>query len=103
MAFEKNKFSLTETLNNNNGKTSGTGLMGMLLISTGCICFIICMVGWFLKLPETTSVMNNVIMLIVIGGGLLGVRKVMDKNPVVGSIDTSIIEQKQPEQNPNIG
>lgn len=99
MAFEKDKFSFAETMNNSNGKTSGSGFCGTILIITGCICFILSMIGWmFLKLPDSTAVMNNVIMLLVVGGGLLGVRKVFDRPTLSDDKDKPTIEA-----NSNIG
>ena len=56
---ESNKFSLVQATNNNNGKTSGSGVAGIVLIFTGCICFILAMIGWmFMKLPDATSAVS---------------------------------------------
>lgn len=73
---DKSKFVFSETFNNSDGKTSGSGFAGILLTIVGAACFMAAMVGWFIEKPDVIEVMGKIIILLTIAGGLLGVRKV---------------------------
>ena len=73
--YNKSKFVFSETFNNRDGKTSGSGFAGIILMLVGAASFIAAMVGWFLQVPEVLEVMGKIILLLTIAGGLLGVRK----------------------------
>ena len=75
-SFDKKKFVFFELFINENGKTSGSGFIGIILGLISCAAFIATMVGYFLQLPETTQVMGNVLEMIMAVTILLGVRKV---------------------------
>jgi len=74
-AFNK-KFVFSETFTNENGKTSGSGFVGVVLGMVAAISFIIAMVGYLFKFPETIPVMEKIIEIIMAVTVLLGVRKV---------------------------
>jgi hypothetical protein len=84
--YDKSKFSINELTANNNGKQSGSGFGGLLLITIGAISFLSTMVGYFMKLPDTLAVMQNIVFIIAAGSALLGVRKVFTDK---GAVDTS--------------
>lgn len=74
--FDKNRFVFHETFTNTTtGKSSGSGFIGVLLGIIAGISFIATMVGYFLQIPNTIDVMQQIIALIAIAGALLGVRK----------------------------
>lgn len=76
MPFDKNKFSFKELTMNENGKSSGSGFIGVILGLLAIASFGAVMVGYFLKLPETVSVMEEILQIIMAVTVLLGVRKV---------------------------
>lgn len=69
------QFSLPEMVSNDNGKTSGSGAMGCLCISIGCIGFAFGVYD-YAKGTGTNEVLSQSMMLIMVGAGLLGIRKV---------------------------
>jgi hypothetical protein len=89
MKKDMNKFQWYQIFNNNDGKTSNSGVSGFYLVFIGGLCFITSMVGWMLKIPESLNVMSNILLLIGIGSGLLGVRKIFkDKSEIKVDNDT---------------
>ena len=75
----KNKFSFAQMTANNDGKTSGSGTMGCLIIVTGCFGFL-CGVADFIWLTGKPDVMMYSTGFIGAGATLLGVRKSKDAN-----------------------
>ena len=71
------KFNWVEIFNNKDGKTSGSGFLGILFGITGILSFIACIIAWYLKMPNLLDVMGNVIWLIACSSALMGVRKFM--------------------------
>ena len=51
--YEKGKFKFSETFNNSNGKTSGSGFAGIILSLIGGVGFICGTVGYFFGIEET--------------------------------------------------
>ena len=78
-ACEKDKYSISEAFNNKDGKTSGSGTIGIVLGAIGGISFIATMYGYFTQIPNTVEVMQQIIILIGAASLLLGVRKFNDK------------------------
>lgn len=74
-SFDKNKFRFRETFTNHNGKTSGSGFVGVILGLLAGIAFAAAMVGYFYKLPNTVEVMGEILKLVAAATILLGVRK----------------------------
>ena len=74
MNFDPEKFSFGQMTSNDNGKTSGTGTMGILITTVGSIGFIFGCIDkmW---LSKTTDILSQSIFLVGIGAGLLGYRK----------------------------
>jgi len=75
MGYDKSKFVFSETFNNNSGKTSGSGFMGIILGLVGSACLIAAMVGWFLQIPDVIEIMGKIIIVLTLSAGLLGLRK----------------------------
>jgi len=71
----RHKFVFSELFNNTNGKTSGSGFIGVIMGLVGCLAFIAAIVGFFLELPETIPFMQQTIFFIGSATVLLGVRK----------------------------
>lgn len=67
------KFSFAEMTSNNNGKTSGTGTMGIYICLIGGICFLMGCIDkmWISK---DIDIITQSIIFTGIGAGLLGVR-----------------------------
>lgn len=77
--FDAKKFRFSETFTNTNGKTSGSGFIGVMLGVIAGASFIAAMVGYFLEIPNTIEVMEQMLKLIAASTILLGVRKVAPK------------------------
>jgi uncharacterized iron-regulated membrane protein len=77
---KKHKFVFTEVFNNTNGKTSGSGFIGVMMGLVGCLAFIAAIVGYFMKLPDTIPFMQQTIFFIGSATVLLGVRKFSGKS-----------------------
>ena len=86
MGYNKSKFVFSETFNNKDGKTSGSGFAGIMLIFIGGASFIASMVGYFLQLPNTIEVMGKIIIILSLAAALLGLRK------FVGSKDSISVD-----------
>ena len=85
--FSRSKFVFSETFNNRDGKTSGSGFIGILLGLVGAACFVAAMVGWFIQKPDVIEVMGKIIILLSLSSALLGLRK------FVGSKDSISVDQ----------
>lgn len=77
--FNEKQFKFSETFTNTNGKTSATGFIGVVLGLIAGAAFIAAMVGYFLKIPNTIEVMEQMLKLIAASTILLGVRKMAPK------------------------
>lgn len=78
--FEKlNQFSFAQMTSNGNGKTSGSGTMGVLTIVVGCLSFLIGVLHFSMAKDATPDIMIYSTGVITIGAGLLGYRKSKDK------------------------
>jgi hypothetical protein len=77
MAVKKNwleGFSFAEMTSNNDGKTSGSGTMGVLICTVGTLCFLIgCIDKVFVN--KDVDIITQSIIFVTIGAGLLGLRK----------------------------
>ena len=74
------KFKFSEVFNNKDGKTSGSGFIGVLMGLVGCLAFIAGIVGYFLQIPDTIPFMQQTIFFIGSATILLGVRKFVGRN-----------------------
>ena len=69
-----NKFSFAQMTSNSDGKTSGSGTMGVLICTVGAICFLMgCIDKMFIG--KDIDILNQAIIFTLIGAGLLGYRK----------------------------
>lgn len=74
--FNENRFIFHETFMNTNGKTSGSGFIGVILGLVAAASFLAAIVGYFLEIPDTLSIMNKILEISLISASLLGVRKI---------------------------
>lgn len=102
----KSKFVFSELFNNSDGKTSGSGFIGVIMGLVGCLGFIAACVGFFLKLADTIPFMQQTIFFIGAATVLLGARKFAVKNKNGSSIETAnyyteekkIVKEKEKEK-----
>ena len=59
--YNKSKFRFSETFNNANGKTSGSGFVGVIMGLTTTIAFCVVLVGWWVGKPEVLEIFEKVI------------------------------------------
>lgn len=83
MKFDINKFRFVETFNNSNGKTSGSGFIGVIGSLVSMFCLIIVIIGYLIGLQNTTEILTSLTLIIGIYTGLLMTRK------IVGGKDTT--------------
>lgn len=76
MDYEKSKFRFSETFNNSDGKTSGSGFVGVIMGLVATLGSVACIVGWYLGLKEVEVVFELVLKLGGLSAILMGVRKV---------------------------
>ena len=76
MDYEKSKFRFSETFNNSDGKTSGSGFVGVIMGLVATLGSITCMVGWYLGLDDVDVIFDLVLKLGGLSALLMGVRKV---------------------------
>ena len=69
---EKSKFVLSETFNNKDGKTSGSGFIGVILGLIAAVSIIALMFGYFFQIPDTLE-MAEIILRDVLPGDEFGV------------------------------
>ena len=79
MKFDIEKFSFGQLTSNSDGKTSGTGTMGILICTIGALCFLLgCVDKMFLS--KTIDILTQSTFFVGIGAGLLGYRKSQEKS-----------------------
>lgn len=92
-----NKFSFAQLTSNNDGKTSGSGTMGVLICTIGALGFTAGLVDKMF-ISHTQEILNESITYTLIGASLLGLRKVAAKNdppsgtPVTNA-DSPVVEE----------
>ncbi len=74
-----NKFSFAQMTSNSNGKTSGSGTMGVLICAVGSICFLLGCID-MIFLSKSVDILTQSIVFTGIGAGLLGYRKSQAKH-----------------------
>ncbi len=80
------RFSFAQMTSNSDGKTSGSGTMGVLICTVGSICFLLgCVDKMFIG--KDIDILNQAIVFTLIGAGLLGYRKSVKTKDI--SIDGS--------------
>ena len=94
MDLDINKFSFGQMTSNADGKTSGTGTMGILICTVGTLCFLLgCIDKMFLS--KSIDVISQSIIFVGIGAGLMGYRKSQEKRLDDSSTDTKIDDKTQ--------
>lgn len=91
MISNVSKFSFHEIFSNNDGKSSGTAFVGVIVSLVGTLCFFLGCIDkmW---ITHTVDVITQSIVLVGIGAALLGVRKVVssktpsESNPANGDV-----------------
>jgi hypothetical protein len=73
--YNKSQFVFSETFNNSDGKTSGSGFIGVIMGLTAVAAFIAGVVGWFLGNNLIIEYFDKVLQLGGLSALLLGVRK----------------------------
>lgn len=74
-----NKFSFAQLTSNNDGKTSGSGTMGILICTVGSLCFLL---GSIDKMffSKSSDILIQTVVFTGIGAALLGHRNYVRKN-----------------------
>lgn len=75
MGYDKSKFVFSETFNNSDGKTSGSGFVGVIMGLTATAAFIAGIVGWYLGNSLVIEYFDKVLQLGGLSALLMGVRK----------------------------
>jgi hypothetical protein len=94
MKLDINKFSFAQLTSNNNGKTSGSGTMGVLISAVGTLCFILgCIDKVFIN--QNTDVITQSIVFVGIGTALLAHRNHVRRGEeiIVSQIDSAVNDQ----------
>jgi hypothetical protein len=73
--FEKSKFRFSETFNNADGKTSGSGFVGVIMGLVAVLGFAAGLIGFFFKLDNMIDVLESSLQLGLLSAALMGVRK----------------------------
>lgn len=72
------RFSIAQMTSNSDGKTSGSGTMGVLVCTIGTICFFLgCLDKMFIS--HDIDILTQTIIFTGIGAALLGYRKSLDQ------------------------
>jgi hypothetical protein len=74
MAHDIERFSFGQLTSNSDGKTSASGVMGLLICTIGCICFLLGAIDR-IYFSQSIDIMTQTIIFTGIGGALLGVKK----------------------------
>ena len=73
------KFSIKEMFNNDNGKTSGSGTVGLCLAGAGILGVLACIWGYLNEVAYTIEMMKQLVIVIIMAGALMGWRKHCEK------------------------
>ena len=74
--YEKSRFKFSETFNNSDGKTSGSGFVGVLMGIVAILGFVLGSIGWFIGKELIVEYLEFVLQLGLLSAALMGVRKV---------------------------
>lgn len=81
MNLDINKFSFAQMCSNNDGKTSGSGTLGVITGFAGVLGFLYGIVDYSF-MSKDANIMTQSIIVITLGAGLLGYRKSKSTEPV---------------------
>ena len=99
MKVDISKFSFGQMTSNSDGKTSGSGTMGVLICTVGALCFFLGAVDKMF-LGKTVDIMTQSIILVGIGAGLLGYRKSKASKVETAFPDTGVVETPETPETP---
>lgn len=91
MISDIKKFSFAEMFSNSNGKTSASGVMGVLICTIGAICFLGGSAAMVFKETDSDILVQS-IAVIYAGALLLGYRKSTEKTDVEITEEASSVE-----------
>jgi hypothetical protein len=87
------RFSFAQLTSNSDGKTSGSGTMGILICTIGCITFFLgCLDKMFIS--HDIDILTQTIIFTGIGAALLGYRKSVDKHQLSDSEDIDVTDKE---------
>ncbi len=91
--YNKSKFRFSETFNNTDGKTSGSGFMGVIAGLTFVLGSLVLIAGWWFGKPNVLEMFDKILQIGLLSSVLLGVRKISgtinnNKNNVVNTSET---------------
>lgn len=93
MKSDISKFSWKELFNNSDGKTSGSGFAGVILIAVCIISILNSNILIWVNPTDAINFLGQIVTIIVAASALLGVRKFVGKKKVDATIiDASINE-----------
>jgi protein-S-isoprenylcysteine O-methyltransferase Ste14 len=75
MGYDKGKFRFSETFNNSDGKTSGSGFIGVITGLVGAFLIFAGVFAFFFKYPEAMEFLAIGLKVLGIYAGLMGIRK----------------------------
>jgi hypothetical protein len=75
MSYNRSKFNFSETFNNQSGKTSGSGFVGVITGLAGILGILAGIFGYFLQLPNTLEYFGVMLKVLTASAILLGVRR----------------------------
>ena len=93
-----NKFSFPQMTSNKDGKTSGSGTMGVLICTVGTLCFLLGALDTAF-ITNSTDIMLQSIIFVGIGAALLGYRKGKDTSKL-SEINTDESGTDNPDDKP---
>lgn len=71
----KHRFRFQETFNNTDGKTSGSGFCGVMIVLSGIIAFLGASTASIIGIPEAMPLIPYITGYVTVGAGLLTARK----------------------------
>jgi len=88
MGYDKSRFRFSETFNNANGKTSGSGFIGVIMGLVASAAIVVLIIGWWIGKPDVLDMFEKVLQVGMLSAGLMGIRKIsgvfMSKNGKTG-------------------
>lgn len=87
------RFSFAQMTSNSNGKTSGSGTMGIMICAVGCITFLLGSIDKMF-INNDIDILTQTIIFTGIGAALLGYRKSFDQPIEIEEPREEVIEEQ---------
>lgn len=84
-----NKFNWKEVFNNNNGKTSASGVSGVILVLVAVLSILNVNVLIWMSPSDALKFIEQIVLVILIASSLLGVRKWISKNDLKNTTNST--------------